>query len=223
MIMNFAFLFPVKIAFAERNISHELFQHGNLILAEFPNKNVYFSQDKHTIVTEHSEINSYFIQIGSHFVYLCTNTNKENVIERLKNAGEEQISKYYSDTLNNLNNPATYEEYGRVRIEKIKREREQEDAKQQRVREERARNKEIAFLATRNKYNGGEHINFEDFEEWCKRLAIKFPIKTLGWARKNIEQISKGSYTGRGSHNSQSFQSIWREFSEKMASKLVCN
>lgn len=214
--MNFAFLFPVKIVFAERNLTHNTFSFNQYTIAEFINKNVYFSQDKQTIVAKHSEVNSYFIQIGECFIYLCAAENKERVIEKLTNAGEERISKYYSETLNKLNNPAQYEQEGIERLARIKKEREEADAEQQRVKEERARNKEIAFLATRNKYNGGEYISFEDFEEWCNRLAIKFPIKTLGWARKTIIEISSNGYRGRGQHNSKSFQQIWREFSEKM-------
>lgn len=214
---KFAFFFPAKIVFAERNIELEplIFRDYTFYLGPI-GKNIYFSSDEHRIVAGNSsnEIRQIFIKTGDYYsvVQSILISNIEDFLTRHFDFIQSAIPNRAAQ----INNPELYEREATERREKIKAERAAMDKEHEERAAERLRKSEEVYQASLKSFLSGEQIPWENVERAMKEFGVSLPIKTLGFARSNIVKICVEGAVTRGTHNSPVLWRAVRQLKQKM-------
>ncbi len=222
---KFAFFFLAKIVFAERNIELEPFVfRGQTFYLGPLGKNIYFSSDTGKIVvsSENSDENTRWIlvKIGDYFCQMknCLVANIGEFLGKHFDFIQETLPKWQDY----IDNPLIYEQEQTERREKIKSERAIQDAEIEKRNKERAEKTEQLYRDSLNSFSAGQMIAWADFERAIKQFAVKLPIKTLGFGRKNVAKIGHTGYSVCGSnHNSPILWQAIRELQSKMLTEKI--
>ena len=219
---KFAFFFPAKIVFAERNIELQEFvftKDGKYLTFYLGpiGKNIWFSTDKGKIVMENSsdDMRQILMKTGDCYSIMqnLLIANIEDFLTRQFEFIEENTPKWQAQ----INNPELYEREATERREKIKSERAIQDAEIEKRNQERAQKTEQLYQNSLKEFSAGQMIVWADFERATKQFAVRLPIKTLGFGRKNVAKIGHTGYSVCGSnHNSPILWQAIRELQQKM-------
>lgn len=217
---KFAFFFPAKVVFAERNIELEqLIFRGQTFYLGPIGKNIYFSSDTGKIVvsSDNSDENTRWIlvKIGEYFCQMknCLISNIEEFLDKHFDFIQETLPKWQGY----IDNPSIYEQEQTERREKIKSERAIQDAEIEKRNQERREKTEQLYQNSLKEFSAGQMIVWEHFERATKQFAVRLPIKTLGFGRKNVAKIGHTGYSVCGSnHNSPILWQAIRELQSKM-------
>lgn len=220
---KFAFFFPAKIVFAERNIELEplVFRDYTFYLGPI-GKNIYFSSDEHRIVAGNSsnEIRQIFIKTGDYYsvVQSILISNIEDFLTRHFDFIQSAIPNRAAQ----INNPELYEREATERREKIKSERAIQDAEIEKRNQERREKTEQLYQNSLKEFSAGQMITWEHFERATKQFAVRLPIKTLGFGRKNVAKIGHTGYSVCGSnHNSPILWQAIRELQQNILTEKM--
>lgn len=215
--MDFLFVFPAKVVFTERNINHRVIQHRLNTIAVFENRNVFFDTKNEKIKIEKSEVNSYFIEIpaADRFIYLAQCKNDEEMLARLDRMPQQEIENYFTRIGSIINNPKEYEEEAARKIEARQKEREQQELDKLEAEKKLVQTHEKELENYKEKFFVGEYIPYKYFEELCDKSNVKIPIKTKGWARKNVENVMPHNYTTKDGRLSSALLKSTRELKNK--------
>lgn len=195
--MKFAFCFPLKVVFAERNLTHRTFEHEGHKITAFDKRNVYFSRDKQKIVYEESNGNGYFIEIDGYLVYLCQELNDEQTKQKLSRIPMGDRTKWANDIAWSIQNPELHAAKGEANLAERQAERAVQEAERKQREAAREAAAEQEYQKSIAQFKDGELIALSDFERMCKENEIKIPPTTLGWMRVNVDTIGKTGLTGR--------------------------
>jgi len=220
---KFAFFFPAKIVFAERNIELQEFvftkdgKYLTLYLGPI-GKNIWFSTDKGKIIMENSsdDMRQILIKTGDCYSIMqnLLIANIEDFLTRQFEFIEGALPKWQAQ----INNPELYEQEATERREKIKAERAIRDAEIEKRNQERAEKAQQAYENSLIEFSAGKMIPWADFERATKQFAVSIPIKTLGFGRKNVANIGYMGYSVyKNGHNSPV---LWRAMGE-LKSKML--
>lgn len=218
---KFAFFFPAKIVFAERNIELQEFvftKDGKYLTFYLGpiGKNIWFSTDKGKIVMENSsdDMRQILMKTGDCYSIMqnLLIANIEDFLTRQFEFIQENTAKWQAQ----INNPELYEREATERREKIKAERAAMDKEHEERAAERLRKSEEVYQASLKSFLSGEQIPWDNVERACKENGITIPIKTIGFGRKNITSVGRTSMTARGKYNSPKVWAIIKELYNKL-------
>lgn len=190
---------PAKVVPREKTITH-----FNFLI--FDGYNVYFDTKKEkiriqeTLADHNGERNCYFIELTEGvYTFFRTGCNDTRIEWMLLDGYQRTvISAELERGRAAYNDPAQYEIDAKKdheeRLARIKVEREQRDKEQSEQQARRAAAVEKEIQDNIIKFKSGEMIDWDIFEEICKRNNIRIPIQTLGAARKNVSSVSKTSF-----------------------------
>lgn len=218
---KFAFFFPAKIIFAERNIELQEFvftkdgKYQTFYLGPI-GKNIWFSTDKGKIIIEGTsdDMRQILMKTGDCYSIMqnLLIANIEDFLTRQFEFIQENTAKWQAQ----INNPELYEQEATERREKIKAERAAADKEQEERNAERLRKSEELYQNNLKSFLGGEQIPWDNVERAMKEFNVSLPIKTLGFARANIVKICVEGAVTRGTHNSPVLWKAVRQLKQKM-------
>ncbi len=222
---KFAFFFPAKIVFAERDIpDFNAYVYKGLEF-RISSKNIFFSSKKDRIVVESSlakdsltneEPKQIWLNVAGCLIYCSTTFNLDDWMEKNHSHIVENIDKWAEK----IKHPEIYEQEATERREKIKTERAIADKEQEERLKQRAEAAEKVYQESIMAFLNGEQIPWENIERACKENRIIIPIQTLGFGRKNITSIGRTSMTTRGKYNSPK---VWAAVKELYGKLNVIN
>ncbi len=202
--MKFAFIFPAKVIFAERNITGRPVTIAGRALIAFDELNVYYSTKQNRIVTEAKEgLTAYFAELSGHYLQIFSRsrlsmdseTNDERAEKSLSGYDQESLNSQLANWADSILNPDKYETAQAIRRETIARERAERDAIQAETSARRAETAAASHKAFMEKayadFMAGEMISWDHFEELCKDHGVTLPINAIGAGRKHISGIGQ--------------------------------
>lgn len=220
---KFAFIFPAKIVFAEKDIVSVVHEFMGFKFHEFVNENVYFNTKKEKVVREVSSFSSFYIETNGILHYIHSLDNAESFRKFLEHHGKDKISMEIEDRIFYIENPEVYSEFKEKEISerkaRIAREREEADELCKEREKQRAAALEDQRSKTLSDYKEGETVKWEDLSFWFEKHDL-LPPRTKGWANKFLETISKnGSCTLRGTGKvSSGFSAAFHKFNKTLES-----
>ena len=217
---KFAFTYPAKIIFAERNVEMVHHHYDGLDFYTGPiNKNIWFCSETQKVkVTNYSnhgyDIVHLCVKIEGYLVYLsCIQPGllKEWLAQKI-----EAIKNNIPTVRENILHPEIYEQKQAEERAKYKAARAIEDQQEHERKEARAKAAQNAYNEQIKAFSGDGWITWETFERACKENGISMPIKTIGFGRKNISEIRKGQVRQYGKHTSPVIFEAANKLNEKL-------
>lgn len=202
--MKFAFTYPAKIVFAERNVEMVHHHYDGLDFYTGPiNKNVYFCSKTGKIKIKDYSVGTVFqvyLKIEDCLAY-CACVEPDRISEwfgRNIEFVKENIGKWSNSILH----PEIYEQEQATKRAEFKAHRDAQDKEEHERKQARAKAAQEAYDAQIKAFTGDGWITWETFERACKENNISMPIKTIGFGRKNVVEIRKGQVRRYGKHTS---------------------
>ena len=217
--MKFVFInIDKKVFLGERNINPiETFQLKDRKFYIF-DKNIWFDAESNTVRT--SKYDDGFVQIWVYMGYLELTKVKSchiNEIESFKSyLSEDSVQETLENVISEWSKISEDidSHNKRIDIEISERENERQAKREQKKRLEKERFDKYILESEKNFING-QKIKSDALEELLKKCQINVPIRTLGWIRNNLIQISaNGELDFCGSKSSGKIHYLIRELKD---------